>query len=468
MWIFDSDNNKWIASDDRLKLENFEFLKQELSAVRFYSKCLSGTTYLPVNDLNDIYDILGTYQPRNWYISVLGSQYSNTLIPSKNPSPITSTNSSDYYTKYISEYGLTLKNLFTPDRLIKDSIKNYIYVDVASNSQIDDLMDVFTNRIIDGVRLKNGHRVLIKDQKLTVVLSNSIDPESYFKGSYEIVENLGTTIEYRYFSDENGIYIYQNGLLIKEEDLSNYEDCIRFSVIVKLGDTNREKQFHLNRLKTGYYPTTISGDPIEFLEKHNWMLRNRVDYNNLFEINYYDVIKNPTQSYFLDGITYSIPERTISVGEFGVINNFQEGSSNIINNKYKVNLRSISQTSTHYWICGDEGVLLKVRKHDFNIERISVDCNCPTNRIKTNLNSVSFFDNSNGVTVGDLNTVLVTTDGGFNWKRIRVSAFDAFYFNKVVFYSANSFYVGGNSGVFVEFKRIYLVGGLLEREFLDS
>ena len=71
---------------------------------------------------------------------------------------------------------------------------------------------------------------------------------------------------------------------------------------------------------------------MEFVEKHNWLLRNRVDYNNLFEINYYDVIKHGEQVYNLSGITYSIPERTISVGEFGIILNNQEGVSNIINN----------------------------------------------------------------------------------------------------------------------------------------
>jgi hypothetical protein len=453
MWVFDKDYNRWITSDDKLRIDSFEFLKQELSAVRFYSKCLSGATYLPVNDLDNIYDILGNYQEKTWYISVLGSQYSNTLIPSKNPAPITATNSEDYYTKYNSEYGLTLKNLFTPDRLIKDSIKNYIYVDVATNEQLDDLLDNIVNRTIDGVKLKNGHRVLVKDQKSRVVLSNTIDPDTYFEGSYQVIQNLGATIEYEYYNEDNGIYLYQNNILTKEPDLDNYDDCIRFSVSVKMGDSNREKQYHLVRLKSGYYPTTSSNQPIEFLEKKNWMLRNRVDYNNLFEINYYDIIKNPTQSYFMNGITYSIPERTISVGEFGVINNFQEDAANIINNKYKVNLRSISQTSAYYWICGDDGILLKVRKHDFNIERIEVDCKCPTNLITTNLKSVSFFDDLNGVAVGDLNTVLLTTDGGFKWERIKVSAFDSFYYNKVIFYSANSFYIGGNAGIFIEFRR---------------
>ena len=53
----------------------------------------------------------------------------------------------------------------------------------------------------------------------------------------------------------------------------------------------------------------------------------------------------------------------------------------ILPNKYKSNLRSISQTSTHYWMCGDDSTLLKVRKHDFVIEKISLDTFCDNQNI---------------------------------------------------------------------------------------
>jgi hypothetical protein len=47
-----------------------------------------------------------------------------------------------------------------------------------------------------------------------------------------------------------------------------------------------------------------------------------------------------SDKYYLNGVTYSsitytIPERTISIGEFGVILNTQVGISNIIENKYE-------------------------------------------------------------------------------------------------------------------------------------
>lgn len=453
MWTYNNDYKNWVSSDDRLKKVDFDYLKQELQATRFYSRCLSGATYLPIDDLTNIYDILGNYQPKNWYISVTGSSYSNnSIIPSEFATTITSDSSYEYYTQYLGEYGLTLKNLFTPDRLIKDSAKNFYYVDVATTEAID-FTQVSPNYYIDNVRLLEGHKVLVKNQTTNITLLYSADPSTYFTGNYIIVEDLGATIEYQYFNEENGIYYYTNNKLVRATDLDDYNTCIRYSVSVKLGDANKNKQFHLSRLLNGYFPTTSLSQPIEFIEKHNWLLRNRVDYNNLFEINYYDVIKHSTQSYyFSDGITYSIPTRTISVGEFGVILNTQEGVSNIIHNKYKVNLRGISETSEYYWICGDENTLLKVRKHDFNIERILLE-NISTSKeqlIKTNLSSVSFFNDIKGAVVGEFNTIFITRDGGYKWERIEIGEFDGYNYNKVLYSTNTNFFIGGDTGIFIE------------------
>lgn len=453
MWIYNNDYNKWEKKKDNLNLEEFEYFKQEFESFRFYSKCLSGSSYVPVNDTNDIYDILSNYVPRNWYISSTASQYSVSSIPTQNARAINSSSSDEYYNKYNYEYGLTLKNLFTPERTIKDSISNFIYVDVATTFEIDNLNEEIINRKIDGVRLKEGQRVLLKDQKSTVTLSNLTNPDDYFQGEYDIIEVIGTNIVYEFYNEDNGIYLYSGNRLVKENDLDDYEVCVRFSVVVKLGDVNTGKQFHLSRLKSGYYPTTLLNQPLHFKERKNWLIRNKVDYNNLFDINYYDVIKHGTQSYSFEGITYSIPERVISVGEFGVIINHQSGSSNIIRNKYKVNLRSIDETEKYYWIVGDNGILLKVRKHDFDVERIQVDCKCPRKIVTTNLRSISFYNDLNGVAVGDINTILITNDGGITWDRHIVESFNAFYFNSVYFKELNSFYIAGNNGVFIQFKK---------------
>ena len=455
MWNFNSDINKWEQTKDKLKKNDYDFLKQELSSTRFYSKCLSGATYLPVNNLENIYDILNEYEPRNWYIN--GSEYSNSIIPSYigNLKPIDSNTSYEYYSKYSSEYGLTLKNLFTPDRLIKDSIKNFIYVDVATTEQIDINLS-YNNLFIDGVKVLDGHRILIKDQISNETLSFDVDPNNYFLGNFTLVQNFGATIEYSYFNNENGIYLYTNNRLVRTDDLTEYNDCVRYSVSVKLGVNNSHKQYHLSRLLNGYYPTTSLSEPMEFIEKHNWMLRNRVDYNNLFEINYYDVIKNTTQSYNIDGVTYSIPERTIAVGEFGVILNTQFNVSNIIANKYKVNLRSISETTTHYWICGDDSTLLSVRKHDFNIEKVKIDS-------VYNLKSISFFNNLRGVVVGEFNTIFITNNGGLTWDNIKVEDFNEFIYNKVIFYQPNRIFIIGNTGVFLELEEDILGWSVYKR-----
>ena len=322
MWIYNSNFGKWSSSSDSLTKTSFDLLKQELSATRFYSRILSGATFIPVNNLDNIYDILGEWEPRNWYINTFGSQYSETMSPTKNAMGIDTQNSYEYYTKFIAEYGLTLKTLFTADRLIKDSISNYYHVDLATTEQIN-LSQNSNAIVIDGVLLRKGHKVLVKNQKSTDTLPGDIDPTTYFIGEYIVVEDLGGTITYEYFNSENGIYIYDGKRFVKDPILDDYTNCVRYSVHVGMGTVNTEKQFHLKRLLNGYFPTSSLSEPMEFVEKHNWMLRNRVDYNNLFEINYYDVIKHGTQSYQIEGVTYSIPARTISVGEFGVILNTQ-------------------------------------------------------------------------------------------------------------------------------------------------
>jgi hypothetical protein len=449
MWIFDDDFKNWLSKDDVLRKDIFDIYKQELSSVRFYSKCLSGATYLPINNLENIYDIISNTIERDWYIAPTASNYVyNEATPILLGSPILRDVEGDFYKKYIAEYGLTLGNKFTPKRLIKDSISNFIGVDVATNEPIDlDNPPLY----IDGVRLINGHRILVKNQFTEELLSAGIDPNSYFEGEFEIVENFQTSILYRYSSNENGVYVYHDGALIKEDIFNDYNTIIRLSIYVKLGDVNSERQFSLSRLKSGYFP--INRQSINFKESKNWLLRNRVDYNNLYDLDFYDVIKHEPSEYNEAGFTYSIPERTIVIGEFGSIINNQSGISNIIINKYKENLRSISQTSKYYWIVGDKGTFLRVRKHDFEIKFIEVDCLCPTRKIITNLQSIDFFDDLNGVAIGELNTILITSDGGFTWDRIRIEEFNSYIYKKVSFIRLGRFFIAGENGVFIDFTK---------------
>lgn len=450
MWKLDTEYNKWYKQRDSLTKENFDYLKQSLDKVRFYSKCLSGATYYPVNDLDNIYDILSSYVPRNWYVT---GTYSITAFPAQNPRPITATTSNEYYNKYVAEYGLTLKNLFTPTRLINDSISNFIYVDVTTTQELENIGQTVVDLIIDDVKVREGHRVLVKDQRTYVTLSNFIDPDTYFYPiPYYVDPNQAVgsvdTIYY-YYNELNGIYKYSDNKLVRESDLDLYDNCIRYSICTKLGTVNREKQYHLVRMMDGYYPSVSENQPIEFKEKHNWVMRNRVDYNNVLDLNYFDVIKHDAQEFFdvVDNFTYSIPERLIGVGEFGGIINYQNGVSHIINNKYKVNLRSISEINGYYWMCGDEGTLLKVSKVDFSIEKVDIG-------VLGTLRSVSFFNDVRGVVVGDFNVIYYTDNGGKSWNRILVNEFGSYSYNKVLYSDIDRFYVGGDSGVFLEFELV--------------
>ena len=448
MWIKNDDTLKWESRTDRVVTDNYLFIRQELSSTRFYSKFLSGSTYVPINNTDDIYDILGKWRPRTWYVSSLDSVYSKSLVPARNPESINISSSYDYYTRYLSEYGLTLKNHFTPRRLMGDSLKNTLHVDAAT-TDILDLNSVYINLFIDGVVLKKGNKVLVKNQVTFETIDTSVDPNDYFEGNYYLTADIGGARQYSYYNSDNGIYIFDGSRLVRDTVFDDYSNCIRASVYIASGTLNGGKQFHLSRMLDGYYPSTSKAENIEFLDRKNWLLRHRVDYNNIFDINYYDVLGEFANNYtYTDKSTsrvYSIPDRIISIGEFGVILNNEEGVSTIIPNKYKVNLRSISKTSTHYWICGDDSTLLKVRKHDFYIDKVVIDG-------RDKLSSVSFHDDMRGVVVGELNTILLTFDGGVTWKRLSIEDFESFTYTKALFIERDRFFVVGRNGVFIEVR----------------
>jgi subtilisin-like proprotein convertase family protein len=444
MWVYDSDYGKWGLKREGLLKRDFDYLKQELSSTRFYSSFLSGATYVPVSDVDDIYDMLGKWKPRSWYVSSSGSVYTSGAAPIKNPVPIDQSSSYDFYTRFISEYGLTLKNLFTIQRIMADSVRNFIEVDLATTASLSISGD-YPSLSIDGVAVKKGSRILVKDQIVYESIDTSVDPSEYFAGNYYSAGRMGSYDNYFYYGPENGIYTYDGSRLVRDGDFDDYSRCLRHSVSVRNGSVNAGKQFHLSRLNSGYFPTTSRQEPVEFKEKKNYLIRHKVDYNNLFEANYYDVIKHGSDSYAYGGVTYSIPERTISIGEFGLIICTQDGMSTIIPNEYKVALRSLSMTNTHYWICGDDSLLLKVSRHDFEIKRIKMES-------VIGLKSISFHDDVRGVVVGEQNTILITLDGGNSWKRLRVDDFASFTYNKVVFAKHGMIYIGGRNGIFIEIE----------------
>lgn len=434
MWVQNSDTGKWGRDSEKLNKDIYNVLRQELDKMRFYSKCFDGTSYLPINNLDDIYDKIKFVDGKSWYHGV--STYS---VPASGDIPITPS-TQEAYDEYLLEDGMTIKNLFTDEKVINNSIDNYLEVDLISTEELNDLTGEKKGLFIDGIRVKEGHRVLIKDQKTFVTLGNTIDPDTYFDGNYYIVDEDVTTTEYFFYNFENGIYTFTNNRLVRTDDLENYETNMRYSVVSKLGEENFDRQFHLSRLKTGYYPLTKDNEPIEFLEKHNWVLRNQLEYQNVLEVNYHDVLKHNIE---IVG-SYSIPERTVAVGEFGSIITNQNDVSVVIKNKFKSDLMAIDDVDGYYWACGENGTLLKVSKVDFSIEYINLDT------LHT-LNSISFFNNSRGVAVGDYNTIYYTFNGGVSWKKIEIGGYEDLIFNKCLYYSLDTFYVVGNNGIFLEF-----------------
>ena len=446
MWNRNLDTGKWFQQIDTLSKENYEDLKVDLEKVKLYSKCLSGATYLTISDFDNLYPELA-FTKTGFYFDT---------APSNGPLiRITKDNQDEFYNKYLAEYAFTIKNLFTPDKLIKSEGQNFITVDVATTGNFDFKTGVLI--IIDGITLIKGHKILVKDQKKQKILSSSVNEVTYFTdtfpvATYTLVDDNITSLTYEYFTEENGIYEYDGNSFTKLDYLSTYTKSRKLLVAVKMGEINGDKQFNLARLKNGYFP--VEGENVEFQEKINWVLRNRVDYNNVYDLNFYDVIQHGPQSIYDVELskTYSIPSRVIAVGEFGAIINNQDtyspsatySISNIISNKYKVNLRSIVEVDNYYWVCGDEGVLLKVSKIDYTIEKIDLEEDL-------NFTSVSFVDNLYGVVVGKFNTIYYTRDAGKTWVQIQYNEFEKYSYTSVLHVASNNFLLAGENGIFIEF-----------------
>jgi len=468
MWIINNDTKQWTSNTDTLAVSDFQALKQDLKSLRFYQRVLSGSTFVRADDVENIYGILNYQKNSTYNYNGFFSPYvSPYILPVKDEKVISSTTSYyDYKEKYLPEYGLTLKNLFTPKRLIDDQAKNIIYVDVATTALLTNLGERVPSLVIDSVTLKEGHRVLVKDQYSLITIPTSTDPSTYFVGNYVVNEQTGSNTTYLVYNNLNGIYVYRNQKLVRDTDLDIYENLIKYSVCVKLGTVNTGLQFSLQRLNNGFFPEYQKQEPIYFFERHNYVIRNRMDYNNVFELVLYDTLKHGTQSFVLNDITYTIPERSITIGEFGTIIVDQEGRTTLLTNKFKVNLRSITQTEKNYWICGDDGTLLKVSKNNLEIEKIELRERLADPKqgipkdpriykddgaVFTQLNSVSFYNELRGTVVGKFNQLWITDNGGYDWKRINIVDFDGFNYNVVIYKNIDQFFVGGDNGLFIEF-----------------
>jgi len=120
MWTRNIDTGKWSKQIDSLSKENYDDLKQDLQKVKLYSKCLSGSTYLPINDLSNIYSPL-SISKLGFYVNEFPI-YSLNFPPLGPQVPLNNTNANEFYHKYLIESAFSIKNFFTPNTLINDQI----------------------------------------------------------------------------------------------------------------------------------------------------------------------------------------------------------------------------------------------------------------------------------------------------------------------------------------------------------
>jgi len=435
MWDYSSIEDNFKKRTGKLDKKTFNFLRQEIDSVRFYSKCLDGSSYVYSDDLNNIYDL----QFRDYNTYKISSEYSTYYNGGDADGiAIDRQGNSDlgFYNRYKNDYGYTVKNLFSPKRLF--NYTNYYNVDLATTQPIDfDLVD--DKLTIDGEIVIIGQRILVKDNISTVTLDSSIDAETFLNTDVTVVQTIGGQITYQYSNNENGVYRYDGLQLIRENDLDTVDNVRNYSVYVKLGSSNITKSFHLNRLTNGAFPLITNNENISFTEKNDYVIRNSVDYRNVLDNNFATSLAQLETVFSFRGNTYDIPNRNITVGDFGLILNYQNNYMNIVKNRFKEDLKDIIELNNKYLIVGNNGTLLSMDKVYFDLSIIEID----------SIEDLLSIDirNGKGIIVGSNGSILTSINNN-NWNELdnpienNINAVQ--YFNL-----AKANYIG-NNGVFGE------------------
>ena len=439
MWDYNRDLLSWSLRKDTLSIDNYQAIKQSLSATRLYAKCFSGALWIETRDLDNLFPTLEYLSyTTSWHYSTGSGTYCLAQTHSTGSTPITP-DSFTHYSNYLYDYAWTQRGSFSPKREIDLSITPQV-VDLVSTKSIDITGTTFGLLSIDGVFLKEGQRVLLKDQKTEVGLSSSVDT-TLFEDNYYLISDDGSTKRWFYYNNQNGIYRYSGGNLIKEE-LSTITHSSGLLIGALSGQTNRDKNFGLERNRSGEFP--VEGQNSEFTGATSSLVKYKFEYNNLFEVGYRDILKHES----LTIGTYSIPERVISVGDFGTILIYQSGNSNVLRNKISTRLTSIEDTRSYYWICGHEATLLKIDKITLDIEYIQLDT-------YKNFKNISFFSDLYGCVVGEWGQIWITENGGLDWQSIQLdSIYNNITLNCVKFFNIGEIYISGNSGTFFRLLRV--------------
>ena len=434
MWNYNEDLLSWSLRKDTLEIENYQAIRQSLEATRLYAKCFSGALWQTSRDLDNLFPSLQYLsQTSSWHFSTCSGSYSMGFTASSGSECI-NPDSFTQYTHYNYELGFSHRGYFSPKSAIFDNIEP-ISVDLATTTQVDNLLLEKPSLLIDGIFVKDGQTILVKDQKTELGLSASVDTNS-FDETYYLISDEGVNKKWFYYNSQNGIYKYESGFLVKQP-VTSYTFSRNLLIDVKSGVTNRDKYFSLKRFTNGYYP--LESQNTEFEQTHSYLIKNKFEYNNLFEVNYNDIIRHGS----LTIGTHSIPERVVTVGDFGTILLYQSGTTSLINNKISTKLTSIENTKSYYWVCGRESTLLKIDKVNFEITYIELDS------VK-NFTSVSFFSDLYGCLVGEFGEIWITGNGGLDWTKLELESINnQVNLNRVLFYNISEIYILGDSGTFL-------------------
>lgn len=195
----------------------------------------SGSTYIQqcrteLYDENKVIAVGDIYFRLNKYLTGVTFTYINSL-------------NNIYKKDLLTGDGNSIVNMYNEYDVIDRCMKNIIQVDIAADTNIDLDLQWFE---INGVKLKPGHLVLLKNQK------------SEF---------------------ENDIYYVDNQYFLEITDyLSTREKSEKFSCSVKLGK-NFDKQFFL--VNNGFeFP--INHEPKYFIEGKSFILKNIIKYDGLY------------------------------------------------------------------------------------------------------------------------------------------------------------------------------------------
>jgi Mg2+/Co2+ transporter CorC len=108
MWERNLDTGKWSEQIDQLPKDYYDGIKQDIQTVRLYSKCLSGSVYMMIDDFDNIYNTLDV-DKIGYYVK---SNFSLINLPQRGSQiEINSSNYEEFYQRYLREYAFTIKNL---------------------------------------------------------------------------------------------------------------------------------------------------------------------------------------------------------------------------------------------------------------------------------------------------------------------------------------------------------------------